>query len=252
MRRTLVAGNWKLHKTIAEALALVEELKAGVDGATAAEVVVAPVFTALAAVGEALRGSAISLAAQNCYPEAKGAFTGEVSPALLRDAGCSYVIVGHSERRRIFRESDAFISRKVKAVIAEEMQAILCVGETLEERNDDKTFQILADQIREGLAGIPAEGMSRVVIAYEPVWAIGTGKNATPDQAQEVHRFLRNLLEEMYGGATAAHLRILYGGSVKGDNAAELLGQEDIDGALVGGASLKAADFLSIVKAGEK
>jgi triosephosphate isomerase len=252
MRRTLVAGNWKLHKTIAEALALVEGLKAGVAGVTATDVVVAPVFTALDAVGKTLQGSSISLAAQNCYPETKGAFTGEVSPALLRDAGCSYVIVGHSERRHIFRESDAFINLKVKAVIAEEMQAILCVGETLEERNDDKTFQILADQIRKGLDGIPAEGMSRVVIAYEPVWAIGTGKNATPDQAQEVHCFLRNLLAEMYGADTAAHLRILYGGSVKGDNAAELLGQEDIDGALVGGASLKAADFLSIVNAGEK
>jgi triosephosphate isomerase len=252
MRRTLVAGNWKLHKTIAEALALVEELKAGMAGVTATDVVVAPVFTALDAVGKTLQGSAISLAAQNCYPETKGAFTGEVSPALLRDAGCSYVIVGHSERRRIFREADAFINLKVKAVIAEEIQAILCVGETLEERNDDKTFPILAAQLRNGLDGIPAEGMSRVIIAYEPVWAIGTGKNATPDQAQEVHRFLRNLLAEMYGADTAAHLRILYGGSVKGDNAAELLGQEDIDGALVGGASLKAADFLSIVNAGEK
>ncbi|NLC70670.1 MAG: triose-phosphate isomerase [Desulfuromonadaceae bacterium] len=248
MRRPLVAGNWKLHKTIAEAVALADELKEGIADVTDVDIVVAPVFTALAAVGKALEGSSIALAGQNCYPEAKGAFTGEVSPSLLKDAGCRYVIVGHSERRRIFTESDAFINLKVKAVTAEGLNAILCVGETLEERNDEKTFDILTDQIKNGLQGISAEMMRQVIIAYEPVWAIGTGRNATPAQAQEVHCFLRRLLGEICGANTADQLRILYGGSVKADNADELLSQRDIDGALVGGASLRAADFLPIVR----
>ncbi|NLV25383.1 MAG: triose-phosphate isomerase [Deltaproteobacteria bacterium] len=250
MRRKLVAGNWKMHKTVAEAVALVNELKKELADVTDVDVVVAPVFTALAAVAKAIDGTPLGLAAQNCYPEVTGAFTGEVSPTLLKDVGCRYVIVGHSERRRIFQEADDFINRKVRAVTAEGLQAILCVGETLEERDAGKTFDILAAQIENSLRGISAATMERVIIAYEPVWAIGTGKTATACQAQEAHRFLRELLRKMHGVATAAAIRILYGGSVKADNAAALLSQEDIDGALVGGASLMAADFTPIVKQG--
>jgi len=252
MRGKLVAGNWKLHKSIPEALAFVSELKAGIGKDEEVEVVVAPVFTALAAVGQALKGSPIRLAAQNCYPEEKGAFTGEVSPPLLKDAGCHYVIIGHSERRQIFNESDSFINRKVKAATAEGLYAILCVGETLEERDGDKTFETLENQIKNALRDIPTETMGRVVIAYEPVWAIGTGKNASAAQAQEAHHFLRRLLGQIYDVETSDKIRILYGGSVKAENAGDLLFQPDIDGALVGGASLKATDFLPIIKQAKK
>ncbi|MBN1141050.1 MAG: triose-phosphate isomerase [Deltaproteobacteria bacterium] len=248
MRRPLIAGNWKLHKTLSESVQLAEEIKAGIGRDHEAEVVVAPVFTALTTVGAAIRGSAIALAAQNCYPEAQGAFTGEVSPLLLKDAGCRYVILGHSERRRLFNESDSFINAKIKAVTGAGLIAIFCIGETLEERLEEKTFDVLSRQVRGGLQGIGTDTMARLVIAYEPVWAIGTGKNATAGQAQEVHGFLRDLIASLYDAKTSEALRILYGGSVKPDNAAELLSQKDIDGALVGGASLKASDFLPIVR----
>ncbi len=247
MRTPIIAGNWKLHKTCDEALELANALKAGVADATDVEVVVAPVFTALTTVAEALAGSHIRLAAQNCYPEDSGAFTGEVSPALLKDVGCSYVIIGHSERRQLFGEADDFINRKAHAVTRAGMGAILCIGELLEEREADRVYDVLRKQIRLGLKGLDQAAMASVVIAYEPVWAIGTGKTATAEQAQEVHAFVRALVKELYNADIAAHIRILYGGSVKPDNIDSLMAQPDVDGALVGGASLKAADFSGIV-----
>jgi triosephosphate isomerase len=247
MRRPLIAGNWKLHKTLAESLELVDGLRQAVAGVADVDIVVAPVYTALSRVTEALSGSNIAVAAQNCYPEPRGAFTGEVSPALLKDAGCRYVIVGHSERRQLFGESNAFINRKVKAALLEGLTAILCIGETLEEREAGRMFEILTSQVKEGLMDVAQAEVARVVVAYEPVWAIGTGRTATDDQAQEAHAFIRNQLAGLYGRPTAASIRILYGGSVKPDNVDGLMAQPDVDGTLVGGASLKAADFARIV-----
>lgn len=248
MRKPLIAGNWKLHKTVAEALALVTSLKAETTDLTDVEIVVAPVFTTLVRVTEALAGSNIQVAGQNCYPEATGAFTGEVSPQLLRDAGCRYVIVGHSERRQLFGETDALINRKVQAVLAAGLRAIFCIGETLAERDQGKMFEVLSRQVDEGLRGIDAGQMTEVVVAYEPVWAIGTGKTASNAQAQEAHAFIRSLIRDRFDRTTAAAVRILYGGSVKPDNVDGLMSQEDIDGTLVGGASLTAADFARIVR----
>jgi triosephosphate isomerase len=248
MRRPLIAGNWKLHKTVAEALELVTALKSNLAGVEDRDIVVAPVFTALASVAEALKGCSIALAAQNCYPEASGAFTGEVSPPLLRNVGCSHVIVGHSERRSLFGEDDEFICKKVKAVLDAGLQPILCIGETLEERNENRTFEILQRQIDGGLQGIDPSAMNRLIIAYEPVWAIGTGQTASNDQAEEAHLFIRGLLAKRYDQKLADEMRILYGGSVKPDNVDGLMAMPDIDGALVGGASLKAADFTRIVR----
>lgn len=248
MRRPFIAGNWKLHKTSAEAAALVGELKGALSDVVDRDIVVAPVFTSLAAVIATLEKSDIFVAAQNCYPENQGAFTGEVSPALLKDTGCRYVIVGHSERRQLFAESDAFINRKVKAVIDAGLSAILCIGETLEEREADKTFDVLERQVRCGLEGLDAAAMERIVVAYEPVWAIGTGKTATDSQAQQAHSFIRSLVNDIFGSKVAQQVRIVYGGSVKPGNVDGLLQQPDIDGALVGGASLNAEDFIRIVK----
>ncbi len=248
MRKPLIAGNWKLHKTVTEALELVEALKKGLADIKDRDIVVAPVFTALAKASETLAGSNIALAAQNCFPENTGAFTGEVSPVLLQDVGCGYIIVGHSERRQIFGESDDFINRKVKAVIAQGLRVILCIGETLEERESERTFQVLQRQVSEGLKDLSSAEMAQVVIAYEPVWAIGTGKTASNEQAQEAHGFIRGLLKEIFGKETSEATRILYGGSVKPGNVDGLMAQADIDGALVGGASLKAADFVRIVR----
>jgi len=248
MRTPMIAGNWKLHKTRQQAIELVTELNAAVSGVQGVDIVVAPVFTALTGVAEALAGSNISVAAQNCYPQTQGAFTGEVSPLMLKDAGCRYVIVGHSERRQLFGESDEFINQKAHAVLNEGLGLILCIGETLEERESDQMFNVLRRQVRFGLKGLDEAAMAEVVIAYEPVWAIGTGKTATDDQAQEAHAFIRALLKELYTEAVAAQTRILYGGSVKPDNVDGLMAQPDVDGALVGGASLKAADFARIVR----
>ncbi|AMV72095.1 triose-phosphate isomerase [Desulfuromonas carbonis] len=247
MRTPLIAGNWKLHKNRAEALALVEALIPVVANCQEREIVIAPPFTALAPVGDALAGSNIQLAAQNCYPMASGAYTGEVSPQLLADVGCRYVIVGHSERRQLFAETDAFINQKLQAVLAAGLSVILCVGETLAEREEERMLDILTRQVKEGLKGVTAEQMAGVVIAYEPVWAIGTGKVASNDQAQEAHSFIRGLLQGLSDPETALATRILYGGSVKPDNVDGLMAEADIDGALVGGASLKAADFARIV-----
>ena len=248
MRKPFIAGNWKLNKTVAEALELANGLKKQVADVKDVDIVVGPVFTALQPVAESLKGSNIAVAAQNCYPENTGAYTGEVSPLMLKDVGCRYVIIGHSERRQIFRESDDFINQKIKAALAEGLEAIFCIGETLEEREADKTWDVLKTQLRDGLKDLSQDDMKKIVIAYEPVWAIGTGKTATGDQAQEAHAYVRGQVKELLDQATADAVRILYGGSVKPDNVDGLMAKPDIDGTLVGGASLKADDFARIVK----
>jgi len=246
MRTPVIAGNWKLFKTIAEATGIVNELKPLVAGTKDVEIVVAPVFTALSRVADVLAGSNVNLAAQDCYWEEEGAFTGEVAPKLLADAGCSHVIVGHSERRQYFGETDETVNKKAKAAIAAGLTAIVCVGEALAEREADKTFAVIETQLKGGLAGFSADLLAKTVIAYEPVWAIGTGKTASDEQAQEVHAFIRSLMANLFGQASADAIRILYGGSVKPDNVKGLMSQTDIDGALVGGASLKADSFAAI------
>ena len=249
-RKPVVAGNWKMHKTAAEAQALARELRNALGVVRdQVEVVLAPPFTALYPVGKAVEDSNLLLAAQNCHAEAQGAFTGEVSAPMLKELGCRYVILGHSERRQLFGETDEGVNRKVKAVLAAGMLPIVCVGETLQERESGRTLEVVSRQLAGGLAGMDAAAVARLVIAYEPVWAIGTGKTATSAQAQEVHAHVRGWVAQAFGKEAAAAVRIQYGGSVKADNAAELLGQPDVDGALVGGASLKAADFAAIVKA---
>jgi len=248
-RQPLIAGNWKMHKTQGEARALAREIRQSLPPGARAEVMVAPPFTALAAVAAELAGSSIRLAAQDTFWERQGAYTGAVSPVMLADAGCHYVIVGHSERRQHFGDTNQDVNRKLLAVLDAGLAPILCIGETIEERQGEKTLQVVAEQLREGLAGLPPEARERLVIAYEPVWAIGTGLTATPAQAQEVHAFIRSLLRELVDHA-AEDTRILYGGSVTPDNAASLLTEKDIDGALVGGASLKADSFLKIIAAG--
>ncbi|MBT1073018.1 triose-phosphate isomerase [Pelotalea chapellei] len=250
MRTPVIAGNWKLFKTVAEAISLVNELKPLVEHTTGVEIVVAPVFTALSRVSETVAGSKIMMSAQDCYWEAEGAFTGEVSPKLLADVGCSHIIIGHSERRQFFGETDDTVNRKVKATVAAGLTAIMCVGETLAEREADATFDVIEKQLRDGLLGLNAGDFVRIIVAYEPVWAIGTGKTATDDQAQEVHVFIRGFIRQLIGGDSAEALRILYGGSVKPENIKKLMEQPDIDGALVGGASLKADSFAGIVNFG--
>ncbi len=248
MRRPVIAGNWKLNKTLGEATELVKSLKSLVADVSEVEIVVAPVFTALTSVACELADSNIGLAAQNCYPEGSGAFTGEVSPPLLKDAGCGYCIVGHSERRQLFGETDAFINAKIKALLQADLRPIFCIGETLEQRESGQMFDVLSTQVKEGLSGLTAADMEKVIVAYEPVWAIGTGKTASNEQAEEAHAFIRGLLQGCFGPESAAATRILYGGSVKPDNVDGLMAQDDIDGTLVGGASLKAEDFARIVK----
>jgi len=247
MRRPIIVGNWKMHKTTADAVALVKDLRSSVAQVHDVDIGVAPPYTALMAVAEALHGSTIFVTAQNMHWEPQGAFTGEISAAMLRDAGCTRVIVGHSERRQYFAETDATVNRKLTAALNAQLDPILCIGETLDQREANATFSVLAEQIRQGLADIASGDMSRVVIAYEPIWAIGTGKTATPDQAQEVHAFIRGLLGELYGKALADEVRIQYGGSVNAGNIHPLMTQLDVDGALVGGASLEASSFAQIV-----
>ena len=246
MRKPVIAGNWKLFKTIAESVALVNELKLLVAGNQSVEIVVAPVFTALSRVGDAIKGSNICMSSQDCYWEEEGAFTGEVAPKLLKDAGCSHVIIGHSERRQYFGETDLTVNKKAKAAIAAGLSAIVCVGESLTERESDQTFNVIETQIKGGLEGLADLAFTHIVIAYEPVWAIGTGKTASDAQAQEVHAFIRQLIARLFGKPVADAVRILYGGSVKPDNVKGLMTQPDIDGALVGGASLKAESFAAI------
>jgi triosephosphate isomerase len=251
MRPKFIAGNWKMHTTAATARQLAVSVVRGLRAEDRVKVAMCPPFPYLALVGDVLRSSPVALGAQNLYPENEGAFTGEVSPAMLVDVGCTYVILGHSERRRKpeLAESDAFINRKVHAVRAADLHAILCLGETLEERQAGQTEAVLQAQLAGSLAGLDSSRMAGVLLAYEPVWAIGTGHSATPDQAQQVHAFLRQWIKERFGEETAAALPILDGGSVKPDNTAALLRQPDVDGALVGGASLNADQFLAIVQA---
>jgi len=248
MRKPFIAGNWKLHKTVGEALDLAGALQQEAAGIDDIDIVIAPVYTSLTKVADLLVGSNISVAGQNCYPAASGAFTGEVSPALLKDAGCRYCIVGHSERRQLFGETDAFINQKIRSLLDAGLGVIFCIGETLEERESEQMYDVLTTQTREGLKGISTEEMQHLVIAYEPVWAIGTGKTATDQQAEEAHAFIRGLLQGLYNESVAEATRILYGGSVKPDNVDGLMAQQDIDGTLVGGASLKAADFARIIR----
>ncbi|MBX5482598.1 MAG: triose-phosphate isomerase [Myxococcaceae bacterium] len=239
-----------MNKTVGEALSLVRDLRSLVSMVRdRVEVVVAPPFTALHPVGKALEDSNIGLAGQNCHWEPSGAYTGEISAPMLKEAGCTYVILGHSERRQYFGETDETVNRRALSAVKYGLVPILCIGETLKERESNQTLEVVRRQVRGALAGFAAAEVARFVIAYEPVWAIGTGKTATSDQAQEVHAFIREQLVELYDRRTADHVRIQYGGSVKPDNAADLLSKPDVDGALVGGASLKAADFAAIVKA---
>ncbi len=248
-RPKFVAGNWKMYTTRTAAKELAAAIVKDLPPDTATRVAVCPPFPWLVAVADVLKGSPVALGAQNCYPEKEGAFTGEVSPQMLLDAGCGYVIVGHSERRHGLGETDEFLNRKAKAALAAGLSVIFCVGELLAEREAGRTEAVLETQLTRGLAGIPAEQTAKLVIAYEPVWAIGTGKVATTEQAQEAHAFIRRKIAGQFGENVAGSLLIQYGGSVKPDNAAGLLHQPDVDGALVGGASLKADSFLAIVKA---
>ena len=249
MRTPFVVGNWKLNKTIPDALALVTELKNQLGAIKGVQVGVAPVATAIHAVAKRLEGTQIATCAQNCHWEASGAWTGEASAPLLADAGATWVIVGHSERRQFFGDTSESVGKKAKAVLAAGLGVIVCVGESLAERDGGRTLGVIDEQLAGGLAAIDGAGAQRLVIAYEPVWAIGTGRTATPAQAQEVHAHIRKRLVERFGAGTADTIRIQYGGSVKPSNAEALMAEPDIDGALVGGASLEAADFIAIVKA---
>jgi triosephosphate isomerase len=248
-RRPFFCGNWKLFGSIAESLALATEVRDGVAALRDVDVAVSPSFTALHAVAKQLEGGSVAVAAQDCFWEGKGAFTGEISTAQLADVGCKYVIVGHSERRQLFGELDEAVNLKARAALRAGLSPIVCVGETLAERDGGQTLGRVQAQLDAALAEIGQEDLSRLVIAYEPVWAIGTGRNATPAQAQEVHRFIRTRVAGR-APALAPHLRILYGGSVKPDNIKALMAEEDVDGGLVGGASLSAESFVRIVKEG--
>jgi len=249
MRRKFMAGNWKMHKTIAEASAYARELVDKLKGESA-RIMIAPPFTALAAVGAVVKGSNVQLGAQNCAPELSGAHTGEVSLSMLKECGVGIVILGHSERRHVYLEPDELINRKVKLALSEGFDVILCVGETEAERERGVTEKVVKQQVNAGLADVTAGDMKRVVIAYEPVWAIGTGKNATPQDANAVHVIIRRLVAELFDPDVAEGLIIQYGGSVKPGNVKELMAEENIDGALVGGASLTADQFVPIVQAG--
>ncbi len=246
-RRPLLAGNWKMHTTVMEACQLAAEIGKCSAGLADRDVLLAPPYTVLSEVAHVLQGSEVLIASQNVCWEEKGAFTGEISPTMVTSAGGSAAIIGHSERRQIFHEDEEIINKRVHGALTFGLMAIFCIGETLEEREADKTFELLESQIRAGLAGVTAEAMKKVVVAYEPVWAIGTGKTATKEQAQEVHAFIRKLLAEMFEKDIAESVRILYGGSVKPDNVDELMAQPDIDGALVGGAALDAESFCRII-----
>ncbi|MFA7288865.1 MAG: triose-phosphate isomerase [Melioribacteraceae bacterium] len=248
MRNKVIAGNWKMNNSIEESVKLISELKQGLTE-TDAKVIICPPFTSLETANALVKGSSIELGAQNMHNETSGAFTGEISAAMLKSVGCKYVILGHSERRAIFGESNEFINKKVHKALSENLVPILCVGESLDERENNITKDVVKKQLLIGLDSVSAEQAEGIIVAYEPVWAIGTGKTASPAQAQEVHEFIRSLLAEKYGIETSEKVIIQYGGSVKPDNASELLSQKDIDGALVGGACLKADSFLGIIKA---
>jgi triosephosphate isomerase len=248
MRRKIIAGNWKMNKTVTEALELVRKLSMELKDIKAVDIIVCPVFTSLYSVSQEIDGSNIKMGAQNLFWEEKGAFTGEVAAGMLKDVDCEYVIIGHSERRNIFKETNEFVNRKLKAALKAKLKPIVCVGERLEERKKNETFNVITSHIDGALADLSADDLKNVVIAYEPVWAIGTGVNATPQQAQQVHAFIRKIIAEHFGSQTAEDLAILYGGSVNPGNIKSLISKPDVDGALVGGASLKADSFVEIVK----
>ncbi len=248
MRRPMIAGNWKMYNDVNEAATLVADIKRALFDVENVDIVVIPPFVDLSDVGEMLIEGNISLGAQNCFWEAEGAFTGEVSAKMLKSVGCDYVTIGHSERRKYFGETDETVNRRIKAVLDNGLVPIVCVGETLEEREESRTMEVVQAQITGALKGFTEEDIDSMVIAYEPVWAIGTGKTATPAQAQEVHAMIRGLLKEMYSSSLSDGKRILYGGSVKPDNVEELMKEKDIDGGLIGGASLKADSFAALVQ----
>jgi triosephosphate isomerase len=249
MRIPLIAGNWKMFKTVRETVAHITELRAALRDLTAVDLVVAPPFTALHAAADAARDSHIAVSAQDLHWEREGAFTGAVSAGMIREAGARFVIIGHSERRTLFGETNLTVNKKIAAALAEELIPIVCVGETLSQREASQTNAVLDEQLREGFDNFTADRLRTMVLAYEPVWAIGTGRNATPEQAQEAHAHIRTRLRQWFGVEMAERCRILYGGSVKPDNAGALLGQTDVDGALVGGASLDVKSFSAIVRA---
>ncbi len=252
MRKKVVAGNWKMNKDLDSSIALISEIKNLLASKSLnVEIIICPPFTSLDAANSLIKNTQIKLGAQNMYFEKSGAFTGEISPLMLKSVGCQYVILGHSERRTIFNESNQLINKKIKAAVENDLHPIFCIGETLEEREKGVTFKVIEAQVREGLEGLTAEELKNLVIAYEPVWAIGTGKTATPEQAREVHSFIRKLIGELYSTEFAEKLIVQYGGSVKPENAAELMSQPDIDGALVGGACLKADSFIKIIESAQ-
>ena len=248
MRKPVIAGNWKMYKTVSESVETALALKPLIANANHCEVIIAPVFTSIKTVSDRLEGSNIHIAGQNCATEVKeGAHTGEVAAFMLRDAGASHVIVGHSERRQLYAETDEMVRKKCKAGISDGLSVIMCVGESLEQRDQGMAETVVSGQLSGGLSGLTASDLDRIIVAYEPVWAIGTGRTATPEQAQEMHAFIRRVFAERHFAEAAEKLRILYGGSVKPDNVAGLMAQRDIDGALVGGASLQADSFARIV-----
>ena len=247
-KRPLIAGNWKMYKTASEAVTLVQTLKAAAHMVSNVTIVICPPFTALSEVSKVLEDTAINLGAQNMYCAPEGAFTGEISPTMLKDSGCRYVILGHSERRQYFKEDDILIHEKLKTALKYSIIPIVCVGETLAERDAKKHFDVVKTQFDESIGRLEKEDIAKVVIAYEPVWAIGTGKTATPDQAEQMHSYIRRLLNERYSQEVGNRIPILYGGSVKPDNTKSLMEKPNIDGALVGGASLKAESFAQIIQ----
>lgn len=251
-RKYFIAGNWKMNKTAAEATALIKAINEKAGSQNKVDVAVCPPFTALDAASKALAGSTVKLGAQNMYFEKSGAYTGEIAADMLKEFGCTYVILGHSERREYFKECNCLINKKVKAVLANGMNPILCVGEKLEEREAGKTLDIVSEQTVKGLEGLTAAEAEKVVIAYEPVWAIGTGKTATPAMAQEVHAAIRKILADTFGAGVAEKMQILYGGSMKPENADALLAEKDIDGGLIGGAALKAESFVALIESASK
>lgn len=252
MRKKVVAGNWKMNNDINSSVNLINEIKKGLNQKNLnVEVIICPPFTSLETANVLIKDTSIKLGAQNMYFETSGAFTGEISPLMLKSVGCEYVILGHSERRTIFHESNQLINKKIKSAVANGLKPIFCIGETLEEREKGKTFNLVETQIREGLADLTEQELKNLIIAYEPVWAIGTGRNATPEQAEEVHKFIRDLIAQIYSKEFAENLIIQYGGSVKPENSKDLMSQSDIDGALVGGACLKADSFIKIIESAQ-
>ena len=247
-RKIIMAGNWKMHKTVGESVALAKQLKKALADVKDREIVICPPFTALYRVARAVNGGSIVVGAQNLYPAEEGAYTGEIAPRMLVDAGCSYVVLGHSERRHYFGENDQFVNEKLKAALQHGLKPILCVGETIEQRGEGRQKTVVSMQVYRGPQDIPAEAMKEVAIAYEPIWAIGTGHTATPNQADEMHGVIRNNLSGLYGEEVAQGVCIMYGGSVKPGNVDDLMAQPEVDGTLVGGASLEAESFIRIVK----